>query len=453
MNISDEYEVYIEKLTNLGFGLCKIDGFVVFVEGACPEDKLKIKITKKNKNFANAKIVNIIEPSPHRITPFCPMQKVCGACQIQYIDYNYQLEIKRKIVQETISKIGGINMEVPMPVASPAIKNFRHKIQYPVTQTKNSKRLLAGYYKPSSHEIVNIKYCPTQPEICDKIIEYIKEKAPEYGISGYTESENCGDLKHIVIRTSSYNGENLVTLVINSSKNYQKFTDFCKKIYENFKEICGVCINFNPKNTNVIMGEKTECIIGKNYIEEKILDKKFIVSAQTFFQVNPQSAENIFRYVREYINDNYKNAIVLDAYAGISAFGICISDIAQSVVTIEENPQSVELAKRSIELNNIKNLEIHSGDAGKFFAKEKRKFDVIILDPPRKGCSEQSLDEALRLGKSTIIYVSCNPSTLARDLKYLKQKGCIVEHIQPFDMFCHTYHIENVAIIKLPNKF
>lgn len=448
MNIGDEYEVYIEKLTNLGFGLCKINGFVVFVEGACPQDKLKIKITKKNKNFANAKITEIIEPSAHRITPFCPMQKVCGACQIQYIDYDYQLEIKRDIVKENISKIGGIDIEISMPVASPSIKNFRHKIQYPVSQTKNSKRILAGYYKTASHELVNIKYCPIQPEICDEIIEYIKEKAPEYNISGYIEAENFGDLKHIVIRTSSYNGENLVTLVINSSKNSEKFISFCKEIYENFKEICGVCINFNPKNTNVIMGEKTECVIGKNYIEEKILDKKFIVQAQTFFQVNPKSAENIFRYVKEYINKNYKNALVLDAYAGISAFGICISDIADKVVTIEENAQSVELAKQSIKLNNITNLEIHSGDAGKFFEKEQRKFDVIILDPPRKGCSEQSLNEALRLSKSAIIYVSCNPSTLARDLKYLQQKGCIVESIQPFDMFCHTYHIENVAIIR-----
>ena len=451
MNIGDEYEVYIEKLTNLGYGLAKIDGFVVFVENACPQDRLKIKIIKKNKSYANAKITEIIAPSTHRITPFCPMQKVCGACQIQYIDYNYQLTIKQEIVQETISKIGGIDISIPLPVASPSIKNFRHKIQYPVSQTKNSKRILAGYYKPSSHELVNIKYCPIQPEICDKIIEFIKDTAPKYNISGYTEKEHCGDLKHIVIRSSSYNGNNLVTLVINSSENNQKFVDFCKEIYEKFEEISGICINFNPQNTNVIMGKKTECIFGENYIEEEILGKKFIIGAETFFQVNPHSAENIFRYVKEYINNNFNSPLILDAYAGISAFGICMSDIAEKVVTIEENSQSVELAKESIKLNKIRNLEIHSGDAGKFFALEKRKFDVIILDPPRKGCTEQSLNYAFKLCENTIIYVSCNPSTLARDLKYLKQKGCIIESIQPFDMFCHTYHIENVAIIKIPD--
>lgn len=449
MNIGEEYEVYVEKLTNLGLGLTKIDGFVVFVENACPQDKLKIKITKKNKSYANAKIIEILEPSEHRVPPFCPMQKVCGACQIQYIDYDYQLELKQQIVHETISKIGGIDTEIPLPVKSPQIKNFRHKIQYPVSQTKNSKRIIAGYYKPASHELVNIKYCPIQPEICDTIIEYIKENAPKYNISGYVEKEHEGDLKHIVIRTSSFNGKNLVTLVVNSSENRQKFKDFCKEIYEEFDEICGICINFNPKNTNVIMGDKTECTCGKNFIEEKILDKKFIIGAETFFQVNPKSAENIFAYVKEYIEKNFNSPLILDAYAGISAFGICMSDVAQKVVTIEENPKSVELAKESIRLNGIQNLEIHSGDAGKFFTNEKRKFDVIILDPPRKGCTEQSLNEALRLCNDTIIYVSCNPATLARDLKYLKQKGCKIQSIQPFDMFCHSYHIENVAVIKV----
>ena len=155
--------------------------------------------------------------------------------------------------------------------------------------------------------------------------------------------------------------------------------------------------------------------------------------------------------MKEYINNNFNSPLILDAYAGISAFGICMSDIAEKVVTIEENSQSVELARESVKLNNIRNLEIHSGDAGKFFACEKRKFDVIILDPPRKGCTEQSLNDAFKLCKNTIIYVSCNPSTLARDLKYLKQKGCVIKSIQPFDMFCHTYHIENVAIIKVPD--
>ena len=197
------------------------------------------------------------------------------------------------------------------------------------------------------------------------------------------------------------------------------------------------------------MSENTECICGKPVIEEKILGKTFYVGANTFFQVNPKSAENIFRYVKNYIADNLNKPVVLDAYAGITAFGICVADVCEKVVSVEENTESCSLAEKSIELNNIKNVEIHNEDAAKFFAKEQRKFDAVILDPPRKGCSTESLNEAVRLCKNTIIYVSCNPATLARDLKYLTEKGCRVQSIQPFDMFCHSFHIENVAIIQI----
>ncbi len=453
MNVGEIFEVYIEKLTNLGAGLAKIDNFVVFVNNACPEDKLKIKITKINKNYAYGEITEIIEPSKYRVETFCSLQKVCGACQIQYIDYDYQLEIKRQIIKDTMHSIAGIDIDIPLPVKSPQIKNFRHKIQYPVSQTKNSKRIIAGYYKPMSHELINIKYCPIQPEICDEITEFIKQEAPKFGITGYEESRKTGDLKHLVLRISSYNNEILVTFVVSNEKCKFKLNNLAKSLCNKFNIICGVCINFNLKHSNVILGDKTECLIGNDYITERIMDKYFVVGAQTFFQVNPKSAENIFKYVKEYIKTNFKEPIALDAYAGISAFGISISDVCSYVVSIEENRDSVELAKRSLTINNIKNVEIHSGDAGEYFASEKRQFDVIILDPPRKGCSEKSLKETLRLCKNTIIYVSCNPATLARDLKFLKSNNCTIESIQPFDMFCHTHHIENVVIIKVNKNF
>lgn len=452
MKVGNKYKVIIEKLTNNGQGLTHVDSFVVFVDNVCPQDVANIEIVKINKNYAIAKVVDIETPSPYRVEPFCPMQKICGSCQIQFIDYEYQLKIKQQIVEETINKIGEINIKIPDVIPSPQTKNYRHKIQYPISETKNSKRILAGYYKQETHEIVNIKYCPIQPEVCDKIIDFIRTKASEYKISGYIEKNHSGDLKHVVIRHSSYNNKNLVVLVVNSTKSFAKLKDFAKTIYKEFKEVCGVCANYNSKKTNVILGKRTECLCGEDYIKEKILDKTFIIGAETFFQVNPQSAENIFRYVKNYISKNFEKPIVLDAYAGISAFGICISDTAEKVVSIEENLKSVELAQKSIQINKINNLEIHGGDAGEFFSNEKRKFDVIILDPPRKGCSKQSLDESIRLCNDTIIYVSCNPATLARDLKYLKEKNCTIESIQPFDMFCHTYHIENVAIIKINNK-
>lgn len=375
------------------------------------------------------------------------MQKVCGACQFQFIDYDYQLQLKKQIVEDAMKNIGGIDTPVNNPVPSPDIKEYRHKIQYPVSQTKVSGRILAGYYKPQSHEIVNIKHCPIQPEICDDIIDFIRTKAFDYGITGFNEKKHSGDLRHVVIRSSYATGKCLVTLVVNSTKTFERLNDFAKCIYEEFKEVTGVCVNFNSKKTNVILSEKTECICGKDFVKERILDKTFRIGPNTFFQVNPQSAENIFKYVKDYLQENFDNPTVLDAYAGVTSFGISVCDNCKQVVSVEENKEAVNLASEIIKLNNIENVEIHNMDAAKFFQKTKRKFDAVILDPPRKGCSKESLDEAYRLSKNKIIYVSCNPATLARDLKYLKEKGCTIESIQPFDMFCHTYHIENVVII------
>jgi len=449
MNKGEVYEVEIEKLTSYGKGLARIDGMATFVDNTCVQDKLKIRITGVNKKFANATIEEIIKPSQYRVTPFCPLQKVCGACQLQFIDYNYQLEIKRQIVQDAMHSIGGFNINIPKTIQSPQIRNYRHKIQYPISQTKNSKRILAGYYKPQSHEIVNIKYCPIQPEICDKIIEFIRDNALKFNISGYDEKKHAGDLKHVVIRHSDKNGNCLVTLVINGDKTFDGLNKFAKELFSAFVEITGVSVNFNPKRTNVILGNSTQCLCGKDFIEEEICSKTFHIGADTFFQINPKSAQNIFYYIKEFIKSECKTPDILDAYAGISAIGICLSDVAKNVVTIEENEKSVELARKTAKLNGIKNIEINGGDAGEFLSNEKRKFDIIILDPPRKGCSVQSLDYARKLCKGHIIYVSCNPATLARDLKYLKEKGCKIKSIQPFDMFCHTYHIENVTIIKV----
>ena len=447
--MQDELTVKIESLSNLGYGIARDNGLVIFVENACPEDIVRIKITKRSKSFCNAKVIEVIEPSPHRVKPFCAMQKVCGACQLQFIDYNYQLELKKQIVEDAMKKIAGLDIKINNVISSPDVREYRHKIQYPVAQTKVSKRFLAGYYKIGTHEIVNIKHCPIQPEICDKIIDFIREKAPEFNISAYDEKTHKGLLRHVIIRNSVSNGKNLVVLVINSDKTSLEIQNLAQAIYDEFEAVSGVCINFNTRKTNVIQGEISKLAAGEDFIEEKILDKTFIIGANTFFQVNPKSAENIFRYVKNYIAENFDNPTVLDAYAGITAFGICVSDVCEKVVSVEENTDSCTLAEKSIELNNIKNVEINNCDAGEFFAREKRKFDVIILDPPRKGCTTESLDNAIRLSKGKIIYVSCNPATLARDLKYLTEKGAIVESIQPFDMFCHTYHIENAVVISL----
>ena len=252
-----------------------------------------------------------------------------------------------------------------------------------------------------------------------------------------------------MIRYSNKNNQCLVCLVLNSTHISNNVIEFSHLLFNSFKNITGVCVNLNSKLTNVILGNETKCIVGDEYVEEEICSKTFLIGADTFFQINPLSAQNIFNYVKDFINNTYTKPTILDAYAGISAIGICLSDLAKQVVSIEENLKSVDLACKTAKLNNIENIEINGGDAAKFFKNEKRLFDIIVLDPPRKGCSIDSLNYSLKLCKGHIIYISCNPATLARDLAILKEKGCKIESIQPFDMFCHTYHIENVAIIKV----
>ena len=440
----------IENFSNLGYGIARQNGKVVFVTGACPGDEVEAKIDKVCKNFTYATATKVLTPSTHRTEPICPLQKVCGACQLGFIDYDYQLELKRQNVEDAMRKIGGLDVEVNAPIASPNTTGYRHKIQYPVGETKNSKRILAGYYKQKSHEIVNIKYCPVQPAICDEIIEFIRNKAFDFGISGFNEKKHTGDLRHIVLRASADNGKILVTLVINATQSFPRLRDFAQCIFDEFEAVTGVCANFNSQKTNVILGKKSECLCGKDYIIERILGKTFKIGANTFFQINPKSAENIFAYVKNHISENFDRPTVLDAYSGVSAFGITVSDVAKEVVCVEENTDSCNLAHEIARENKVKNIEINNMDAGKFFARETRKFDVVILDPPRSGCTVESLDNALKVCGKQIIYVSCNPATLARDLKYLCTKGAKISgRIQPFDMFCHTYHIENVAIIEV----
>ena len=443
-----EFVVKIEKLASNAQGIARHEGAVVFVDNVCPEDECKVRIVKKHKSYYIAKVVEMITPSPYRVKPFCPIHSACGACQLQYIDYEQQLVIKRQIVQDMMR---GLDVEVQEVEPSPQTTEFRHKIQYPIRQTAVSKRILAGYFKPKSHDLVNIKYCPIQPKICDEIIEFVRENAPQHDVSGYDEKTHSGLLRHVVIRSSVRDNTQLVVLVINSDEITPAVRVFCETLFASFDSVVGVSVNFNPKKTNLIMTDNTQLVIGEEYIREDLCDTTFKVGANTFFQVNPKSADNIFRYVKDYISNNFDEPVILDAYAGISAFGLALAPIAKRVVSVEECTASVDLAKTIKSENGIQNIKIYNNDCSEFFEKELQNnpkgYDVTILDPPRKGCSPESLDYALKLTKSKIIYVSCNPATLARDLKYITEKGAKVLSLKPFDMFCHTTHIETVAII------
>ncbi len=455
MKLNDIIIVNIEKLTYEGLGLARYgeDKFVVFVKNSLPLEVLKVKITSLNKTYAKADIIEILTPSAHRIKPFCPIYNACGSCNIQICDYDYLIELKTDILKDIFKDIVSVDLIKPVLKSSEASQNplkYRHKIQYPVRQTKNSKRVLIGYYKENSHDLTNIKFCPIQDDVVNKIAQYIREN---YILSCYNENKNKGLLKHLVIRLNSKNNEMLLSLVLNSSedeyiKNYKNyFEEFFKLISAKFEIIKGCFINFNTKKQNKILGDTTIKILGCDYIKEYLKDKIYKITPESFFQVNPKGAEVLFDIVRENIE---KNSTILDAYGGVGAIGIYVSNNASKITLVEENKSASAVAKENYELNNIKNYEIFQGDVKnhfKNFLNENKTFDYVILDPPRSGCDIEALNYISKMTKN-IIYVSCNPQTQRRDMMYLINVGFKVKSIQGVDMFPYTYHIESVAVFK-----
>jgi len=440
MSIEDIFELKIEKLVYQGLGLARLgsEKFCVFVEGALPDEVVRAKIISINKHYAKAKLVEIIEPSKHRIKPFCPVYNACGSCQVQIADYDYLVELKTQILQDIFEDIN-----IKPTLKSPKILEYRSKVQYPCAQTKNSKRKLLGYYKKDSHELTNIKFCPMQPDIINKIAQFIREYFP---LDCYSENTKKGALRHVIFRISTKE-DILLTLVLNSDKIDKLIYDFSKKITSEFPSIKGVFANFNRAETNKILGEKSRKIIGDDYIFEYLDDKIYKIGAESFFQVNPYGAQELFDIVKNNIKDD---SDILDSYAGVGAIGIYLKDKAKSITYVEENLEAARLARENYKLNKVENYEIFEGDAKKHFInfkKQNKNFDYIILDPPRSGCDKEGLLAISELAKN-IIYVSCNPMTLKRDYEILKTKGFKVEFLQGVDMFPYTYHIESVMILK-----
>lgn len=451
---NEELILKVEKMVNEGKGLARVDGFPVFIQDAVVGDVLKVKVTNCNKHFAFAQITDIVQNSEKRVKPLCSMFNVCGSCDWQHIDYNEQLVQKKNIVQETIKNITGKDIYINDTIAAPKTKEYRCKVQYPVSQ-KKSGRLISGYYKKSSHELVNIKYCPMHDSILSEIMEYIKESAQKLNISGYNEKFHSGTIRHVVLRQASFDKKILVILVLNSNKIDEKVKKLAKILCEKFSQIIGVCANFNTLKSNVILGKITEFILGQSYYIEKLSNISYRVSANSFFQVNPYSAQLIFDIVKTQISNRLSEPTILDAYAGVSSFGVWLADIASKVVSVEEVKSSSLDAEKNVEINNVKNVEIINGDAAKIFnnfKNKKIKFDVVLIDPPRKGSTPEALENVISLTSKYLIYVSCNPATLARDLKYLIEKEFIPEYVQPVDMFPNTSHIETVVVLKNCNK-
>ncbi|MBQ8887039.1 MAG: 23S rRNA (uracil(1939)-C(5))-methyltransferase RlmD [Candidatus Gastranaerophilales bacterium] len=446
-----EYVVKIEKMINEGNGLARLNNIPIFIDGVCPNETVKVKIVKENKNYLLGELVEVVEPSKSRVKPLCSLHNACGSCNWQHIDYQEQLIQKQNIVKETLKKIAGYEGKIDEIISSPLQKEYRCKIQMPVSQTKVSKRILAGYFKKNSHELINIKYCPMQPSIINEINEFIKEQAQELNIQAYDEKKHTGILRHIIYKINSTGTEILISFVINSEVIDTNIKKLAQILFDNYTQIVGVCANLNTKKTNVILGKETKSIVGKSFYTENLSGIKYQISANSFFQVNPLCAEKIFNRVKELISSKISNPTILDAYSGVSSFGIWLSDIASRVVSIEEVESASKDAMANIKLNNIKNLDVVNGDAAIEFQKlidNDDKFDVSITDPPRKGCTIDSIENIVKLTNKYIVYVSCNVSTLARDMKLLNEKGFKTVFVQPADLFPNTYHVETIALFE-----
>ncbi|MBQ7286148.1 MAG: 23S rRNA (uracil(1939)-C(5))-methyltransferase RlmD [Candidatus Gastranaerophilales bacterium] len=448
MKLGEIIEVEIEKTVYGGDGLARYgkEQFVVFVKNSIPKDKLKVKITTLNKKFARAEIVEVLD-SVNRTKPFCALYNACGSCNCQIANYDFLVNEKTNVLKDIFKNVVDEKNIYPV-IQSPKTLEYRHKIQFPAQQTKNSKRILLGYYKENSHDLTNIKFCPLQPQIINEIAQFVRDN---FELDCYNEKTHEGLLKNVLTRVSSLNGDILLTLVLNCSesdfsKNYEHLIfRFCKKISSQFKNIKGCFVNLNYQKTNRILSDKTIKILGEDFIIEKLADKQYKIGAVSFFQVNPYAANELFRVVNDCIKEN---STILDAYGGVGAIGIYVSDKASKITLVEENENAVKMAYENFELNNIKNFEIFEGDAKKHFLdfeKQNKTFDYVILDPPRSGCELEGLKAISKLAKN-IIYVSCNPQTLKRDMSYLIEDGFKPQFVQGVDLFPYTHHIESVVL-------
>ena len=442
------YIVDIVDIGQGGVGIGKFEGFTVFVDGGLVKDKIKVKITKSKKNYAVGDIVEIIEPSPYRVERKCSKElKDCGGCQIQELDYQEQLNLKTNEVRQVISRIGklddvvihdAIGMEEPF--------RYRNKAQFPIQKVNGAP--VIGFYKKKSHDIIPTDQCIIQHDVNDKIIQIIKTYIRAYKVSIYDEKTHTGVLRHLVTKVGFTTKEVMVVLVANGRK-LPYLNELASVLAENIPGFKTLVVNVNREKTNVILGNENRIVYGDGKINDYIGNLVFEISPLSFFQVNPVQTEVLYNKALEYANLG-ENDTVFDIYCGIGTISLFLAQKAKKVYGIEIVDEAIKDAKRNAALNKLDNVEFYVGKAEEVVPKmykQGKRANVVVVDPPRKGCDEKVLDTFVSMEPDRVVYVSCNPSTLARDLNYLNERGYKCKEVQPVDMFPHSVHIENVALI------
>ncbi len=452
----------ITDLNNLGCGVGKTDdGMTVFVKGAVTGDLVEAKIIKVTATYAVARLEKVISASPERFDCTglrqieCTAPMSCGGCTYRNIKYEHELALKRDYVKSAFRKAGLPEVEVADTAHTEKVTSYRNKGQYPVREIKG--RIRAGFFATKTHDLIPCDNCLLQPEIFGEIVAFVTDFAEKNHIKAYDEERGRGVLRHIYLRIAEMTGEIMVCLVINSDDLECK-DKFAQKLCARFPSVASVMLNVNKRNTNVILGEKFICIGGRDYIIDELCGCKFKISAGSFYQVNHDGAELLYRLARERAALTGKETVA-DLYCGAGTIGLSMADKASRIVGIEIVDEAVECARENAKLNGIENAYFFCGDASDtrgLLANAKDSLgdftpDVVVIDPPRKGTTEELIDYLDSLGVTRVVYVSCNPDTLARDCAYFAKKEYNIGEVTPVDLFPSTGHTEAIVLLSREN--
>ena len=431
-----------------GEGIGKADGFTVFVKDAVIGDTVTAKIIKAKKNYGYGRLMEVLKPSPYRVEPKCEFARQCGGCQLQALSYDQQLVFKTNKVKGHLERIGGFT-DIPMEpiIGMDELFHYRNKAQFPVGRNKEGK-IVTGFYAGRTHNIIENRDCALgvaeNKEVLDRVIAHMEK----YGIEPYNEATGKGLVRHVLIRYGYFTKEVMVCLILNGNK-LPKEEQLVKSLCE-IPGMTSITINVNKKHSNVILGEEIRLLWGQEYITDRIGDISYRISPLSFYQVNPMQTQKLYAKALEYA-DLHGEETVWDLYCGIGTISLFLAQKAKFVRGVEIVPAAIENAKENAKLNGLENTEFFVGKAEEVLPREYKKngvyADVIVVDPPRKGCDETLLETMIEMNPERIVYVSCDSATLARDLKYLCERGYELRKVCPVDQFGMTVHVETVVLL------
>ena len=452
----DELTLDVTDLNNLGCGVGRApDGRAVFLSGAVAGDRVRAMIIKVNKTFAVGKVLEVAEPSPDRADGYCAVPPSCGGCVYRYLTYEKELELKRGYVEHVFRKAGLADVTVENVRTTGVTKGYRNKAEYPIA--KQGGHLVGGFYAPKTHRVVPAFDCSLQPAVFGEILHTFCDFYDNLGVEPYDEERGKGLLRHLYLREGRATGELMVCPVING-KELPREQEFVALLLEKFPQITSVMVNTNTKSTNVVLGDSYRTLYGTPYMEDLLCGKRFRIAPASFYQVNHDAAELLYGLAAQRTELDGKG-LLLDLYCGAGTIGLSMADRAGEVIGIEILPAAVECAKVNKSLNGIENAHFYCGDAanaeGLLAPVERERGtlhpDVVILDPPRKGCDAQLLDFLAAREVPRIVYVSCGPDTLARDCAHLRALGYEIGTVTPVDLFPRTGHVESVVCLTRKN--